>query len=227
MADEQFLTKEIAENFLNDPDSVDLAAFIAVDDAAAEVLARYTKSLCLNNLESLSEEAARALASHSPSDERYRLFDGATLDIGSYYGDVKLTPSALELLAMYQGKLSLGIDVEDKAGDASWASALATLASRQDQRLFRAFSELMEEGLARKDVSDSGAIESTFDWTFDSGCERSSLDVFNEFRDLVAFCGSRQLWWGSRPSDSGGDMFFFAIGTETDVLARLESLPDK
>jgi len=155
MADGQLLTKGLAEHFLNDPESVDLSEFTSVDDAAAEVLAQYTKRLCLNQLESLSDVAAKAFACHSPTVERYRLFDSGTLDIGSHYGDVRMTPKALESLAVYQGKLSLGIDADDKAGYASWVNALALFSSRQDQRLFRPFTDLMEEALAQKDVSDA------------------------------------------------------------------------
>ena len=39
MSDEKVLTKEIAEQFLADEDSVDLSEFTAIEDEAAEVAA--------------------------------------------------------------------------------------------------------------------------------------------------------------------------------------------
>jgi len=38
VSDDNVLTKEIATQFLDDDDSVDLADFVAIDDEAAEVL---------------------------------------------------------------------------------------------------------------------------------------------------------------------------------------------
>lgn len=61
MGDEQRLTPEIAEKFLNDPDSVDLGAYPEIDDAAAEVLARYDGILYLGGPILLSDASAEAL----------------------------------------------------------------------------------------------------------------------------------------------------------------------
>jgi hypothetical protein len=41
MGDKKVLTKEIAEQFLEDDDSVDLSEFTAIEDAAAESLSKH------------------------------------------------------------------------------------------------------------------------------------------------------------------------------------------
>ena len=45
MPDEKVLTKEIAERFLADEDSVDLSEFTAVENAAAESLSKHGELL--------------------------------------------------------------------------------------------------------------------------------------------------------------------------------------
>jgi hypothetical protein len=52
MSDENVLTKEIAEQFLADEDSVSLGEFMALSDTAAESLGKHEGSLRLffNNL---------------------------------------------------------------------------------------------------------------------------------------------------------------------------------
>jgi len=56
---ENVLTKEIAEQFLADEDSVDLSEFTELDDDAAESLGKHTGDyLYLDGLTSLSDAAA-------------------------------------------------------------------------------------------------------------------------------------------------------------------------
>ena len=62
MSDEEVLTKEIAEQFLADEDSVDLSEFTAIEDDAAEVLSKHKDGLCLDGLTSLSDKAAISLS---------------------------------------------------------------------------------------------------------------------------------------------------------------------
>ena len=54
MSDENVLTKEIAEQFLADEDSVDLSEFTMIEDAAAESLNKHEGDLWLEGLTSLS-----------------------------------------------------------------------------------------------------------------------------------------------------------------------------
>ena len=58
MSDDKVLTKEIAEQFLEDEDSVDLSEFTAIDDDAAEVLSGSEWMLELDGLTTLSDAAA-------------------------------------------------------------------------------------------------------------------------------------------------------------------------
>lgn len=58
MSEENLLTKEIAEQFVEDEDSVDLSEFTTIEDGAAESLSKSGSSLWLNGLTTLSEYAA-------------------------------------------------------------------------------------------------------------------------------------------------------------------------
>ena len=63
MSDEKLLTKEIAEQFLADEESVDLSEFTSIADDAAVVLAKY-KDCCLDlsGLTAMSDSAAESLS---------------------------------------------------------------------------------------------------------------------------------------------------------------------
>ena len=50
MSGEKMLTKEIAEQYLADEDSVDLSEFTAIEDAAAESLSKHEEDLYLDDL---------------------------------------------------------------------------------------------------------------------------------------------------------------------------------
>ena len=73
---EKRLTKEIAEQFLADDESVDLNEFTELDDAAAQRLSKY-KGYCLGlpGLTSLSDAAAESLGKH---EGIYLRLDGLT-----------------------------------------------------------------------------------------------------------------------------------------------------
>ena len=58
------LTREIAERFLEDEDSVDLEEFTAIEDVAAESLSKHEGDLDLDGLTSLSDAAAESLSKH-------------------------------------------------------------------------------------------------------------------------------------------------------------------
>ena len=61
---EKRLTKEIAEQFLADDESVDLNEFTELDDDAAESLSKHEGSLSLDGLTSLSDAVAESLVKH-------------------------------------------------------------------------------------------------------------------------------------------------------------------
>ncbi len=58
MSDVKVLTKEIAEQWIADEDSVDLGGFAMIDDNAAESLSKYKGDLYFKRLRQLSDAAA-------------------------------------------------------------------------------------------------------------------------------------------------------------------------
>jgi hypothetical protein len=65
MSDEKVLTKEIAEQFLADEESVDLSEFTAIEDEAAESISRSSnreKYLHLSSIKCVTDSAATALS---------------------------------------------------------------------------------------------------------------------------------------------------------------------
>jgi hypothetical protein len=226
MADGGILSKKIAEQYLADPNSIDLSDFTGLEDSAAQVLAKSTKCLALSSLESLSDDDAQALAAHDPKDERSGL-STATLEVGLQYGDVQLSPQALKALSLYKGTLAIGVDLSEKRDDPSWREAIALFDSRQDKRLFIAFTDEMDSVLEGKDRSDLEASEAVFDWVFETAAGHSCVDVFQWFKNLVDDCGNRTLWWGIGEDSDGNAIYYFATGSEADVLSRMKTLPDK
>ena len=91
MSDENVLTKEIAEQFLADEDSVDLSECTAIDDDAAESLSKHKGSLDLNGLTSLSDAAAESLSKHK--------------DVLCLNGLTSLSPTTATFLAKHAGPL--------------------------------------------------------------------------------------------------------------------------
>ena len=80
MSDENVLTEEFAEQFVEDEysDGDYLDEFTAIEDAAAESLSKYEGSLNLAGLESLSDAAAESLSKHVGDHEWSLHLDGLT-----------------------------------------------------------------------------------------------------------------------------------------------------
>ncbi len=98
---EKRLTKEIAEQFLADDESVDLNKFTELDDDAAERLSKDKGGLILYGLTSLSDAAAASLGN----------YDGEWLDLN---GLTSLSFAAAESLEKQhkEGSLSLDLDAD-------------------------------------------------------------------------------------------------------------------
>ena len=58
MSEENILTKDIAEEFLKDDQSVSLLEFTSIEDSAAESLSKHQGQLSLDGLTELSDAAA-------------------------------------------------------------------------------------------------------------------------------------------------------------------------
>ena len=91
----KILTKEIAENFLEDSESVDLYQFTRIDDTAAESLSNFEGDLNLCGLTELSDVAAESLSKCKGGLNLSRL--------------TKLNNVAARFMAGRKGRLSLGI----------------------------------------------------------------------------------------------------------------------
>jgi len=63
----KILTKEIAEQFLGDPDGVELDEFTSIEDEAAEVLSKHQGELCLIECRFISTSAIELLSRRTGS----------------------------------------------------------------------------------------------------------------------------------------------------------------
>jgi hypothetical protein len=226
------LTKEIAEQFLADEDSVDLSEFTTIEDEAAEVLASSQNKLNLFGLLSLSDQAAEHLAKHNPTGAGSFLSAYATLYLGGGGDDdIEFTANGLSALSRYIGSVQIEFDPLEKQEDAEWDSALAVFNSRQDQRVFKEFTEEMEELLARKDLikytRHGEWNEPVYDWCFDEVDGQSASQVIDEFKDLMTTCGNRTIWLGTVESEDDSPPSYAFMGSESEVLERMNMLPDK
>ena len=114
---DKVLTKAIAEQFLEDPESVDLSEFTAIEDEAAEILCRTEETeLILSGLTRLSDAAAESLAKHQgylSLNGLTSLSDAAAESLGKHQGDLwlkgltSLSDAAAESLGQHQGTLLL------------------------------------------------------------------------------------------------------------------------
>lgn len=121
MNETQDITKSLAERFLailQSGDWVDLSSFTAIHDDGAAVLSQYDGDLDLDGLTSLSEVAAKSLASSSAGILSLKglvyLPDAAANALGCFQGSVlsldglqSLTDAAARGLGHFQGSLSL------------------------------------------------------------------------------------------------------------------------
>jgi hypothetical protein len=99
------LTKEVAEEFLGNPDAVDLGGFTEIDEEAASVLCRHSGDLNLDGVTSLTPSVAAVISR----------FDGGMLSFG---GLTTISREAAERLSSTVGSLHLYIsefdpDVQD------------------------------------------------------------------------------------------------------------------
>ena len=75
MSKAKILTKQIAERFLKDEDSVDLQRFTSIEDAAAQALAQhkgdlYLKGLLAGETDELVHKTAKLVAKHHAKTHR-------------------------------------------------------------------------------------------------------------------------------------------------------------
>jgi hypothetical protein len=110
--DRKVLTREIVEQFLAD-DSWNFAGFKAIEDEAAEELAKYDKGLYIYHLRELSDAAADSLSKHEGDflwlDSLPSLSDAAAESFSKYKGGLRLagltelSDAAAESLSKHEG----------------------------------------------------------------------------------------------------------------------------
>ena len=121
MSEEKVLTKEIANQFLADPVSVDLTEFTSIEDRAAEQLATHDGSLDLKSLTTLSDTAAESLAKHEGMLHLIHLNTASNL--------------AAEKLIKHRGPLTISptlLHVLQQAGDSISGATTDTMTKQRD-----------------------------------------------------------------------------------------------
>ena len=108
---EKRLTKEIADQFLADEDSVDLSEFTAIDDDAAESLSKHEGRLNLNGLTELSDTAA----------ERFNEFQGEFVSFSNL--PVRFVFRYRHFLRSQCGEVHIGIASEPSASETTHSDA--------------------------------------------------------------------------------------------------------
>ena len=149
--EEKVLTREIAEQYIADDDSVDLSEFTRIEDAAAQSLAKHEgEHLYLSGLTELSDAVIESLAKYE-----------GTL---SFNGLTELSDAAAESLAKHEGNLDLsGLTELSDAGAESLAkregmlglNGLIELSDAGAESLAKLKGDLNLYGLT--ELSDAGA----------------------------------------------------------------------
>jgi hypothetical protein len=212
------LTAEVAEKFLNDSGSMDLDIYTALDSQAAAVLAASTVDLCLNGLDEIKEEAAKALIPHV----------GAI----SLEGLARLSLGASQALAEHVGPLR-GVDLLRFVGDCPTFSAL-----RRHPSLVAKVLE--DDSLARmlktKDIDHEDAYEFEFAdaASNDLADEEYYGNPMDEGLRFLDKAEGKPVW--SIPLSSVKDSWvcdnaerytLYFIGDRKDVLRRISELPNR
>ena len=151
----KILTKEIAEEFLSNPEADDPYEFTEIEDIAAKILSNFNDQLGLDGLINLSDAAARYLSKNQGGlhfSSLKKLSDSAANSLSKHKGLLDLsglnevTDSAVESLAKHQGGLILsGLS---KLSDAA-AGSLAKHQGSLDLSGLSEISDAAAESLAK------------------------------------------------------------------------------
>jgi uncharacterized protein YxjI len=114
--DEEMLTVEVAEQFLEDQYSVNLSEFTSIEEEAADVLSNYESYIVLDGLTELSDKAAENLSKHKGAlylNELTELSDAAARSLSEFKGELllmglaDLSDAVAESLSKHEGYLCL------------------------------------------------------------------------------------------------------------------------
>ena len=185
---EKRLTKEIAEQFLVDDESVDLEEFTEIDDDAAERLSQHEDWLFLDGVKSLTDSAAESLACHgghlslrglTTLSEAAAAKLGASPAIGPHSVSLQAMPSKValtlyEALCDYRGSIEIELlsanDIVEYFGDEVDRSLALAIAERIREEGFLDWfaSNIINNQLCPQLDLKRGEIEASDDWPEDA-----------------------------------------------------------
>ena len=143
MSEEKVLTKEIAEQFIEDEDSVDLDEFTEIDDDAAEILVNFWEE------EDFNEDCSWEGVNPGYLNGLTKLSDSAAQSLSRIYLDLM----GLTALGDSPGHLALAERLVD--GEDVWLESLTTISDAAAEILSKASESLSLSGL--KTLSDAAA----------------------------------------------------------------------
>jgi len=188
MTTPETIDEKIAQDFVNDPDAVDLSGATSVTDEAAKILAGYEGCINLFSLADISEGAAKALAGHKDVEVdsnkvRHLLGQCLECDVRNYKEIIpKVVEDGVERVLRFdeggasEYKADFIFDgvtvhiscVENSAGIKTFASVegekLESIANIDDEFL-RLFAEAAQTALSGGELQDgvSAVIETGYD----------------------------------------------------------------
>ena len=188
MTTPETIDEKIAQDFVNDPDAVDLSGATSITDGAAKILAGYEGSIDLFSLADISEGAAKALAGHKDVEVdsnkvRHLLGQCLECDVRNYKEIIpKVVEDGVERVLRFdeggdsEYKADFIFDgvtvhiscVENSAGIKTFASVegekLESIANIDDEFL-RLFAEAAQTALSGGELQDgvSAVIETGYD----------------------------------------------------------------
>ena len=217
VTEDKVLTRDEAERFVADPESVNLCEYASLKDDASAILASSREDLCLDGLKEISATAAQALIPHTGAVSLESLDN--------------LTPSAAQFLSRHAGplrELNLGAFVDEPLVFAALRKHVSLVAQVVQD-------DLMAQILRTKDIDK----EDEYEFEFADASSRDLCDeeyYGNPMDDglrLLAQAEGRPVWSVPLASvkdswvcENAGAYTLYFIGERDDVLKRLETLPN-
>ena len=234
LLDGDLLSIEIAEAFLDDPDSIDLSKFRTIDDEAAEILSKRKDWLLdLSGITELSDVAAGSLAKFQNTLDLSgltELSDAVAQNLSTHKtflilnGLTELSDAAAEILSKCKGDLYLNGITELSDGVAESLSKHEGNLSLNGLKIFSNTSGhvALAEKLLRNKYLDLNGLEKLSDAVADSLSKHEgslSLDGLTELSDAAAESLSKHE----------GNLFLNGLTELSDAAAKSLSKmdPDK
>ena len=229
MSDEKVLTKEIAEQFLEDEYGVDVSEFTAIEDDAALMLVKHEGGeLNLTGLTSLSSATAEILSQWNGElilDGIEQLPDALAESLGKHQGNLllnrltSLPDTAAEILSNHQGQL--------------WLDGLSELSDAAAESLSKHRGDLYLNGVTSlSDAAASSLSKHGFELHL-TGLENiadETAQVFNSATAKLYLPDANSLAWLITEGHAVSDLAFTAalkqtaIDNFTGVVSMVENI---